>query len=187
MKKLFLLIAVVSTIAVSAQTTPAPEGFTSGYFINNSNEKSTGFIKESFRKGNIVFISTDGVKKTYAPADITAFSIGNDVYTAYMSDFYKVVATGTRGTLQQKVTNNSGKLMYNGSEAYAVSTTEGKPGDYYLRIKATDKVSLVTKQNFEKVFTANCADCSILLTSIQGKQLDYASIEKAVEQYNACK
>lgn len=186
MKKLFLLLAVTGTITASAQTNPAPDGFTSGYLINNGNEKSTGFIKETFKKGSVTFTTPGSGKKNYAPADINEFAIGNDVYIAYMNDFYKVTATGNKGSLLQKVTNNAGKLMYNGTEAYASSTTEGKPGDYYLRIKATDKVALVTKQNFEKVFASFCADCTALQTNIQDKQLDYTSIEKAVEQYNKC-
>ena len=186
MKKLFLLLAVATTITASAQTILTPEGFASGYFINSSNEKTEGFIKESFKKGSIVFLAANGSKKNYTPADINEFAIGSNVYVAYMIDYYKVTATGNKGSLMQKVTNNSGKLIYNGNEAYAATTTEGKPGDYYLRIKATDKVALVTKQNFEKVFASFCADCTALQTNILAKQIDYNTIEKAVEQYNNC-
>lgn len=187
MKQSLLLLLLISTLAASAQNTTTPEGFTDGYYINSSNEKTAGFIKESFKKGAISFTTATSVKKNYTAADINGFAIGSDVYIAYMYDFYKVVATGNKGTLLQKVTNNSGKLMYNGTEAFSVSTTDGKPGDYYLQVKSTDKVTLVTKQNFEKVFTTYCADCSQLMASIQGKQLDYASITQAVEQYNQCK
>ncbi|MBC7888603.1 MAG: hypothetical protein H7Z13_12045 [Ferruginibacter sp.] len=186
MKKLFLLLAVAGAATASAQTTVAPDGFTTGYFVSAGNEKSEGFIKESFKKGSIAFTNADGSKKSFSPADINEFGIGATVYIAYMNDFYKVTASGNKGSLLQKVTNNSGKVLYNGTEAYAANTTEGKPGDYYLRIKAGDKVALVTKQNFEKVFASFCGDCTNLQTSIQGKQLDYTTIEKAVELYNDC-
>lgn len=186
MKQLFLLLAVAGAITTSAQTNPAPEGYTSGYFINNSNEKLEGYIKESFKKGGFTFTTTSGNKKSYTPADIKEFTVGGKVYIAYMNDFYLVTASGNKGSLLQKVTNNSGKIIYNGTEAYAANTTDGKPGGYYLRIIATDKVALVTKQNFEKVFASFCADCTALQTKIQAKQVDYSTIEKAVEQYNNC-
>jgi hypothetical protein len=48
-------------------------------------------------------------------------------------------------------------------------------------------VELVTKDNFQQVFTTACADCTALLTNIKAKQLDYTSIEKAMVQYNNCK
>jgi hypothetical protein len=186
MKKLMLSLAVTISLTASAQTSTTPEGFTGGYFINSSNEKTEGFIKESFKKGTIVFINTDGAKKNYSPADINEFSIDNSHFIAYMNDFYKVITAGKKGTLLQKVTNNSGKMLYNGTEAFSATTTEGKPGDYYLRVKSINQVELVTNKNFEKVFAASCADCTALLSNIQSKQLDYASIEKAVEQYNNC-
>ncbi|MEO6721084.1 MAG: hypothetical protein ABIN67_11965 [Ferruginibacter sp.] len=186
MKKLFFLLAVVGTINATAQTNTVPDGFTAGYIINNSNEKLEGAIKESFRKGIISFADVAGAKKSYTPADITEFAIGTDVYVAYLNDFYKVGSTGKKSSLLQKVTNNSGKIAYNGAEAYTLTTTEGNPGDYYLKLKATNMVALVTKKNFESVFASFCADCTVLQTSIQGKQLDYNTITKAVEQYNDC-
>ena len=187
MKKLIFMLAVLFSLAATAQTTAAPEGFAAGYFIDANNEKQEGFIKEFFKKGSFIFIAANGSKKNYTPANINEFAIGNTVYTACMNDFYKVTATGNKGSLLQKVTNNSGKMLYNGNEAYLATTTEGKPGDYYLRIKATSQVNLVTKDNFEKVFAASCADCVALQANIKEKQLDYQRIEKAVAFYNNCK
>ena len=186
MKKLLLFLAVAGSLNSIAQTDPISEGFSAGYIIDNSNEKTEGAIKEIFKKNSIVFTGHTGNKKTYAPENITEFTIGPDVYITYLNDFYKVSSTGKKGSLLQKVTNNKGKLIYNGTEAFPLTTTEGKVGDYYLRINATDKIALVTKKNFESVFASFCADCVALQTSIQGKQLDYANITKAVEQYNSC-
>jgi hypothetical protein len=187
MKQLLFLLAMAGFLSTSAQTTTAPEGYTAGYFINSSNEKSEGFIKESFKKGSIQFIGANGNKKNYTPAEINEVAIDANVYIAYMNDFYKVTTTGNKGSLLQKATNNSGKMLYNGNEAFAATTTEGKPGDYYIRVKTTNQVELVTKDNFQQVFTTACADCTALLTNIKAKQLDYTSIEKAMVQYNNCK
>jgi len=186
MKQLFFSLAIASFLSTSAQTTTTTEGFTAGYFINSSNEKMEGLIKESFKKGSVQFITANGTKKTYTPADINELTIDNNHFIAYMNDFYKVITTGKKSSLLQKVTNNSGRILYNGTEAFSATTTEGKPGDYYLRVKSINQVELVTNKNFEKVFAASCADCAALVSNIQSKQLDYASIEKAVEQYNSC-
>jgi len=186
MKHVFFLLAVASFLSTSAQTTTTAERFTSGYFINSSNEKLEGLIKESFKKGSIQFIAANGDKKSYTPADINEFSVDNNHFIAYMNDFYKVITSGKKGSLLQKVTNNSGRMLYNGTEAFSANTTEGKPGDYYLRLKSMNQIELVTIKNFEKIFSASCADCITLVLNIQSKQLDYSSIEKAVEQYNNC-
>ena len=186
MKKLFLLLAVAGSFTVAAQNPTIPEGFGAGYVIDTHNEKLEGSLKENFRKGTVSFADAAGVKRTYTTADITEFTIGTDVYIVYLNDFYKVSSTGKKSSLLQKATNNKGKFIYNGADAYPLTTTEGDPGDYYLKIKATDQVALVTKKNFESVFASFCADCTVLQTNIQGKQLDYKNITKAVEQYNDC-
>lgn len=187
MKKLIFMLAVLYSLTAVAQISTTPDGFAPGYFIDANNEKQEGFIKESFKKGSFLFIASNGTKKTYMPADINEFAIGVTVYTSCMNDFYKVMATGNKGSLLQKVTNNSGKILYNSNEAYVATTTEGKPGNYYLHIKATSQINLVTKDNFEKVFAASCGDCVALQTNIKEKQLDFMSIEKAVILFNNCK
>ena len=110
MKKLLLCMAIIATVSVSAQPTPV-DGTSTGYIISNNNEKLEGTIKESFKKGNIVFTNSAGVKKTNTPAEITGFSNGEELYTAYLNDFYKIVSDGKKGSLLQKLTNNSGKLV----------------------------------------------------------------------------
>ncbi len=187
MKKLVSLLAISCSLQVMAQNNTAPEGYSDGYFVTTSNQKSEVAIKPNFKKGSISVVDAAGSKKNYTPSDINAFALGNTAYIAYLYDFYKMVTPGNNVSLLQKVTDNSGKLVYNGAEAYAASTTEGKLGAYYLRIHASDKVVLVTKENFETVFASYCADCTTLVQQIRGHQLDYASIEKAVLLYNECK
>ena len=101
MKQLFFLLAVAGFLSTSAQTTTAAEGYSAGHFINSSNEKMDGQLKESFKKGTIQFIAADGNNKTYSPADINEFTIDNNHFIAYMNDFYKVITTGKKGSLLQ--------------------------------------------------------------------------------------
>lgn len=160
---------------------------TKGSIITASNEVVEGMIKDQLqKKGNIVFTTSTGNKKTYSPADISGFSINGTKYISYASDFYQVVVTGNKATLYIRVTNNSGKLLYNGAEMVAVSTAEGKSGDYYLQLKSDPKLNWVSKKNFSDIMTDLCKDCAAVVAGIKSGQIDYTQITKIAEQYNSC-
>ncbi len=184
MKKATVYIAIMFgflPLLMSAQSD------TKGSIITASNEVIEGTIKEQLqKKGNILFTTATGSKKTYSPADISGFSINGTKYISYASDFYQEVVTGSKATLYIRVTNNSGKLLYNGAEMIAVSTAEGKSGDYYLQLKSDPKLNWVSKKNFSEVLTDLCKDCNSIVSGIKSGQFDYAQITKLAEQYNSC-
>ncbi len=160
---------------------------TKGSIITASNEIVEGTVKDQLqKKGNIVFTTSTGSKKTYSPADISGFSINGTKYISYASDFYQEVVTGNKATLYIRVTNNSGKLLYNGAEMVAVSTAEGKSGDYYLQLKNADKLNWLSKKNFNDVIINVCADCSVVVSNVKSGQFDYTQLTKLIEQYNNC-
>ncbi len=160
---------------------------TKGSIITASNEIVEGTVKDQLqKKGNIVFTTSTGSKKTYSPADISGFSINGTKYISYASDFYQEVVTGNKAILYIRVTNNSGKLLYNGAEMVAVSTAEGKSGDYYLQLKNTDKFNWLSKKNFNDVIINVCADCSVVVSNVKSGQFDYTQLTKLIEQYNNC-
>lgn len=160
---------------------------TKGSIITASNEIVEGTVKDQLqKKGNIVFTTSTGSKKTYSPADISGFSINGTKYISYASDFYQEVVTGNKATLYIRVTNNSGKLLYNGAEMVAVSTAEGKSGDYYLQLKNADKLNWLSKKNFNDVIINVCADCSVVVSNVKSGQFDYTQLAKLIEQYNSC-
>lgn len=184
MKKVFTLIVAIlglSTIVVSAQTE------TKGTVITSSNETMEGTIKDQTqKKGNILFTGSTGSKKLYSPSDISGFTINGVKYVSYANDFYKEVSTGSKATLFIRVTDNSGKTIYNGAEPVVLATAEGKSGDYYLQVKADSKFNLVNKKNFTEVITVLCADCVGVQSNVKSGQLGYDKITKVVEQYNSC-
>lgn len=184
MKKAMTFIAVMIgllPVIVSAQTE------SKGSVRTTTNETVEGTIKDQLQKrGNILFVHGSGNKKVYTPADIAGFSLNGVNYISYASDFYKEVATGNKATLYIRVTDNSGKLLYNGAEMVAVATAEGKSGDYYLQLKSDSQLNLLTKKNFTEVMTTLCADCATVQTGIKAGQLNYSQITKVVEQYNNC-
>jgi hypothetical protein len=184
MKKTFTLIIAflgLSTLAVSAQTE------LKGTIITSANETLEGSIKDQMqKKGNILFTSSAGSKKLYSPSDISSFTINGVKYVSYANDFYKEVSTGSKANLFIRVTDNSGKTIYNGAEPVVLATAEGKSGDYYLQVKSDSKFNLVSKKNFTEVIGSLCADCVSVQSDIKSGQLSYAQITKVVEQYNNC-
>jgi hypothetical protein len=160
---------------------------TKGSVITAANEVLEGTIKDQLqKKGNILFTNASGNKKLYSPAELSEFSINGIRYVSYANDFYKVVTTGSKAILYIRVTDNSGKLLYNGAEMVNVSTAEGKSGDYYLQLKNNDQLNWLSKKNFNDVIMNVCADCSVVISNIKSGQFDYTQLTKLIEQYNNC-
>ena len=180
------LVMITAITFVSNAQTQSSE-FQKGSVLTATNEKLEGTIKDQTKiKGSIAFVSASGQKKVYTPAELSGFSLNGANYISYASDFYKVVVTGGKSVLYQRVTDNSGKMIYNGAEVVSVTTAEGKSGDYYIQMASGDKWIWVTQKNFEaSVFTA-FADCTAVMADFKSKQLDFSQLAKAVEKYNSC-
>lgn len=183
-----LLSSLFLTIATQTLA-QAPAGFKAGYIVTGDGSRQEGFIKESFKsKASFVFQSADGKKTTYAGNDIKEAGIDGTVYISYLSDFFKVISTGNKVCLYQKVSDASGKVIYNGSEVVGINPgTEGSVNDHFIKTTGAGKMMLVNKKNFEQVVTAHCADCPNLVESVKTDKVNYEEIEKAVQLYNECK
>ena len=185
MKKMILSLAlIVSALPFLAQ---AQTDFQKGTVVTAANEKLDGIIRDQTKnKGTILFASATGQKKIYTPAEIASYSLNGAVYISYSSDFYKVVSSG-KASLYQRVTDNSGKMLYNGAEVVSVTTAEGKSGDFYIQAKADGAFVLVTAKNFEAATLGALADCAVVVGEIKSKQVDFSQLVKLVEHYNSCK
>lgn len=191
MKQASFIIALVfaawSSFAQTEKPASLSADFVQGSILTSSYEKLDGYIKESLKKdGNIVFVNAQGQKKTYNVSNLQSFTVNGISYISYLNDFYKTIATGTKVALYQKTTDNNGKLISNGTESVVATTTDGKVGDYYLQSKKDNDLTLVTKKNFEESVSQVCADCSVLISDVKSKQIDYTQIVKVVEKYNNC-
>lgn len=176
-----IAFAGLFTSVVSAQTEAK------GTITTSGNEVVEGTIKDQMqKKGSILFINAAGAKKLYSPSDISGLSMNGTKYISYANDFYKEIATGTKVSLFVRVTDNSGKTIYNGAEPVVLATAEGKSGDYYLQVKSDSKLNLITQKNFTVVVSNLCADCATVQSNLKSGQLSYAQITKVVEQYNSC-
>ncbi len=188
MKKTIFSLLIVFTLSSNFTSAQIPDGFKKGSVVLTNNSKVEGNIKELLSsKATIVFVAATGTKKTYSVAELTSFEIGSENYIAFANDFYKTIINGSRANLYQKQTNNSGKLLYNGADAFTATTTDGRIGDWYIQVKNNDDLLLVTAKNFETVVGTAFADCSSLIGDLKSNQLNYAQLSKTVEKYNSCK
>ncbi|MEO7529792.1 MAG: hypothetical protein ABIS69_00230 [Sediminibacterium sp.] len=188
MKKMILSLSwMVIVLPFAAQAQTISTDFQKGTVLTAANEKIEGTIRDLTKsKGTITFESA-GRKKTYGPAEISGFTLGGFNYISNAGDFYKAIFAGARASLYQRVSDNSGKMLYNGVEVVSITTAEGKTGDYYIQTAAEGKLLLVSQKNFETFLPVAFADCPAVVAEIKGKQLAYADLAKAVEHYNSCK
>lgn len=179
-----LLLVAGFGLNVTAQTS---SDFQKGSVLKAGNEIIEGSIRDqAAKKGNILFQSGTGKKTVYTPAEISGYSISGITYISYASDFYKVLVTPGKAGLYQRITDNSGKLLYNGAEVVSVTTAEGKAGDLYVQVQAEGKWTRITPKDFETTASALFADCASVVTAIKNKQLDHTQLSKLVQQYNSC-
>jgi hypothetical protein len=186
MKKMIasLLLAAVSIGYVGAQSI---SDFQKGTVLTAANETLEGTIRDqAAKKGTILFQSATGKKTVYSPAEIAGFTLNGSSYISYASDFYKVLTAPGKAGLYQRVTDNSGKLLYNGAEVVSVTTAEGKAGDLYVQIGVGNKWIRITQKDFETTAAAAFADCASVLSAIKNKQSDITQLAQLVQQYNSC-
>lgn len=167
----------------------APAGFKTGYIILNDNTRKEGFVKENFKsKAAVIFQDADGKKITYSGNDIKEAGIDGTTYISYSSDFFKLVSSGAKASLFQKVTDASGQIIFNGSEAVGVSSgSEGAVKDFFIRTAKDSSLHLVTKKNFLTVVSTYCADCPAVTESAKNKTITYEKLEEVIQLYNQCK
>jgi hypothetical protein len=188
MKKAIGSLLVILCFTFNTVMAQAPTGYETGSVLLANNAKLDGFVKESLAsKGTISFVPSTGSKKTYSVSELNGFSFKADNYIAYSNDFYKTIVVGTKANLFQKQSNNSGKLLYNGSDAFTATTTEGNIGDYYIKLNNSDDLLLVNSKNFATVISKEFASCTSIVSDIKSKQIDFVQLSKVVEKFNNCK
>lgn len=144
-------------------------------------------IKDHTKKGAIIFSSATGQRKAYTPDELSGYTLNGVNYISYTSDFYKVVVSGSKASLYQRVTDNSGKMLYNGSDAMAIITAAGKLGDFYLQTGSDTKLTWLTQKNFDKIIASAFGSCPTIVAGINSKQWNYSQLSTVVNEYNICK
>ena len=185
MKQLIAITAFLGLFGLKAMS-QVPAGFQKASITLANNQQLDGSIKEGgIAKGTVQFLGANGTKKNYSAAEINAISVNGENYLALSNDFYKVLVNG-KASLLQKQSDNSGKMIFNGSEATVASTTEGKIGEWYL-LTASGDLHFLAKKNFDTVLGSALTDCPSLLADLKAKQVSYEQLAQAVGKYNQCK
>ena len=189
MKQFIPLLALAFLITPSSLLAQAPEGFKSGYIVTADGNRLEGFIKESFKsKAAIVFQNAAGKKTTYGGNEVNEVGLEGTSYISYANDFFKVLASGHKASLLQKVSDATGKVIYNGNEAAGISSgTEGRINDLFFKTSSQSGLTLVNKDNLNNVAVTAFGDCPALLGSAQSGQLQFTELEKIITRYNECK
>ena len=153
----------------------------SSYIITSKNERIESVIK--LEKGKL--ISENGKTKTYAPDEVQRFTIEGINYISYTNDFYKETITGPKAVLYQKVSNNSGQKIYNGAEVIGFAqTTEGKIGDYYVRLANESRLDYINKKNFRNYFTRIFNNNDSMTVKLKNDEIGYDQVRELVTLYN---
>lgn len=190
MKKLIALTALLFSITpFTSLLAQAPAGFTSGYIVTADGSRLEGFIKENFKgKASFVFQQTGGKKITYGGNAVNEVNVGGVAYISYANDFFKVVTAGSKASLLQKVSDATGKVIYNGNEVAGISSgTEGRINDLFIKTNGQSGLTRVSKDNLNAVAVTLFGDCSSLLESAKAGQLQFTELEKIIARYNECK
>ena len=182
----FILCGFFYARAQTPSSHSIPADFTSGSIVMADNTVQEGYIKNNMKKsGEVIFLSADGKKIRYTASQVSGVSVDNGSYITTNNVFYKVVTDGSKIRLLRKASNSS-SIQYNGSEPIVADSGEGSYNDYFIQTVGTQKLQLVRKKDFEKIFTNICADCTTLTEDVRTNKLGFDEIEQAVALYNTC-
>lgn len=188
MKKTFFLLAALAALLPGGLRAQSSDGFSTGFIILADGTRLDGNIKEQFKaKAAIQFQPATGKKTTYSAGALNEVVIGSTRYISYANDFFKVSHEGAKASLLQKVSDATGKVIYNGSEAAGISSgTEGKPGDFFIRKKGDNQMHLLSKLTLNTTAATLFADCTTLADAAKAGKLDITDLENIVARYNGC-
>jgi hypothetical protein len=185
LKQTLLVFTIAVGLFAKAQT---GNDFQQGTVTNYANETSVGSIKPMFKqRGVIIFQNANQQKRQLSPIEISAFTVGNENYNAYTNDYYKVIIKGEKASLLERVTDNGGKIYYNGTIPVNTPSLEGKIGDLYLLKAGAGEPVLVSGAAFSKNAASLWGDCSAIAGTLALKTIDAAALKNLVAQYNSCK
>ncbi|MBI3138783.1 MAG: hypothetical protein HYZ15_09380 [Sphingobacteriales bacterium] len=189
MKQLLtLLTSLVFVLPAARLAAQPPAGFKPGYIVTADGLRQEGFIRENFKsKASFVFQTAAGKKTTFGGNAVNEVNVEGVTYISYANDFFKVISTGARASLLQKVSDATGKVIYNGSEAAGISSgTEGRINDTFIKTSARAAFTLVSRDNLNEVISALFSDCPDILSAAKAGQFQYNELEQVITRYNAC-
>lgn len=182
MKQISLLLLLL--VSFFPKTLLAQTDFKKGFIVTANNETIEALLR--FWKGKLIAIGSGKVHKIYNPAEVKRFSIGTMNCISYSNDFYKEVTTGITAGLYQKISNNSGELLYNGTEPIRfLETTNGTIGDLYILTEPGKQLVLISKKDFKDYYSKLLVTNNGLFARMKWESLTYRQIKKVLKVYDS--
>ena len=183
--KIFPVLILSSIfLQVNAQT-EIPKGFKKGSIVLADNSSLSGYVKDNIRHNASVILANEagGKKKSYNGSELTSAEIEGTKFLCINGDFFRIISQGELNFLQ-KSSDASGKLYYNGNEAFVSSGTEGKPDDYFIYSNSNKELKLISKKNFDEVVAKTFAGNAAAIDKAKAANGDVAQLKDAVDVYN---
>lgn len=184
LKKIPAIVFSFLFLQVNAQN-EIPAGFGKGRLVLSDSSVLTGYIKDNTKKdASVVFLNEMGKKKKYTGEELISAEVDSNRFSCFNGDFFKIVCKGEICFLQ-KSSDASGKPVYNGTEAFFINGTPGKPGDYFIFNNRNKALKLVSKNTFASVTASTFTGCAAAMEKVNEVQGDIARLGEAVEIYNS--
>ncbi len=183
MKKTFILTVVTAFLFILNLQAQVPANFAKGSITMADGSSISGYVKDNMKKdASVEFLDNTGEgKKKFDGSQINAVNIDAARYQCIKGDFFRTICNGKICFLQ-KVSNASGKTIYNGSEAIILSGTDGKTGDYFSY--SNNELTLITKKSVD-VFIGQLGNCTAAVEKAKSVNGDIAALADAVTIYNS--
>ncbi|MDP4261114.1 MAG: hypothetical protein Q8941_01170 [Bacteroidota bacterium] len=181
------LILGLAFLPANAQT-DTPKGFKKGIILLADSSSLPGLIKDNIRSNaSIIFMNETGErKKNYNGSELMSAEIDGTKFLCINGDFFKVISEGELSFLQ-KSSDASGKPSYNGNEAIFSNGTEGKPGDYFIYVRKSKQLKLVSKKNFDEVTASAFSGNTAAIDKAKTANGNISQLKEAVEIFNNSK
>lgn len=185
------ILRIITTIVISFGMFPAnaqtevQQGYTKGKLVLADGSIVSGYVKDNIRRdASVSFINeTDKKKKDFEGTELNGVEMNNTRYICIQGDFFTVMTDGELSFLQ-KMSDASGKVVYNGLENTVSNGTEGKPGDYFIYNSSTHQLRKIFKKNINELAVNVFTGCNAAQEKIKASNGDMTTIQNAVEIYN---
>ena len=181
-KKILFMIVWCSFIFVNAGA-QVPEGYVKASVIMADQTILQGFLQDNLKKkASVTFINEKGErKKVFYGTDVNGIIIDSVEYTAIKGDFFRILCRGKMSFLQ-KASHAAGKMIYNGSEAFAIPGTNGKIGDYFLY--KDNQLTLINKNSLEGLVATQFSGSDAATEKAKAINGNIPALADAVVLYN---
>ena len=178
MKKILAGVGLIITVHCAQAQNAA--------ILFNGTTLQGSFRNDINKTGMLTYLDASSKKQQLSASQVKECSIDQHRYISYKNDFFEVVTTGNRYTLYQKVTDNDGKLTYNGTEATVMQGSEGRKGEYFISVSGDPDLTWLKKKEYVAIIKPMAKDCQAVLGQLESGKTAYTELPALVGTLNNC-